>query len=124
MGSVVDMPAQPITVTLTDGQKLDVLKRLRKRYADEVERVEASVVEILTAVAEAEFLTQYVGEQPEVKELRARKAELETLELRRQYLSKLIDRLDAVTPDQPDVKAPPPSGVHPAQPARSGLRRY
>ena len=124
MGSVVAMPAQPITVTLTDGQKLDVLKRLRKRYGDEVERVEASVVEILTAVAEAEFLTQYVGEQPEVKELRARKAELETLELRRQYLSKLIDRLDAVTPDQPDVKAPPPSGVHPAQPARSGLRRY
>ncbi len=117
------MPVQPLTVNLTDGQKIDVLKRFRKRYGDEVEKVEASLVEIMTALAEAEFVTQYVGEQPEVKELRSRKAEIDAFELRRQYLSKLIDRLDSVIPAQPEVHAPLPGGA-PAGGRGSGQRRY
>lgn len=117
------MPAQPLSVTLSDGQKIDVLKRYRKKYGDELAALDAQQVEILTALQEADFMTQYVGEQPEVKELRGRKTELDTIEARRQYLGKLIDRLDAVIPAQPDVHAPLPnssatSGVRP------GLRRY
>lgn len=118
------MPVQPLHVTLTDGQKIDVLKRFRKRYSDEVEKVEASLVEIMTAISEAEFVSQYVGEQPEVKELRVHKAELDTLEQRRQYLSKLIDRLDSVIPAQPEVHAPLPGGAQAGGGARPGLRRY
>jgi hypothetical protein len=99
------MPLQPLSVTLSDGQKIDVLKRFRKKYGDELATVEASVTEILTSIAEAEFMVQYVGEQPEVKDLRARKAELEQFEQRRQYLGKLIERLDGVIPQQPEVHA-------------------
>jgi hypothetical protein len=115
------MPLQPLSATLTDGQKIDVLKRFRKRYGDELEKVENSLLEIMTALAEADFMVQYVGDQPEVRDLRARKAEIDALELRRQYLGKLIDRLDAVIPAQPEVHAPLPGS---STPARPGLRRY
>ena len=116
------MPAQPLAVTLSDGQKIDVLKRFRKKYGDELTALDAQVTEILTAIQEADFMVQYVGEQPEVKELRARKAELDALEARRIYLGKLLDRLDAVIPAQPEVHAPIPNGSSSAQ--RPGLRRY
>jgi hypothetical protein len=124
------MPIQPITVALSSGQKVDVMKRFRKRYGDEMEKIEASITEIMTAVAEAEFMAQYVGEQPEVKELRARKTELEALEARRLYLSKLIDRLDGVIPAQHAVATPNLGNEH-EQPQRErdtglrpALRRY
>ncbi len=117
------MPAQPLAVVLSDGQKIDVLKRYRKKYADELVTLDSQQTEILTALQEADFMTQYVGEQPEVKELRARKSELEVIEARRQYLGKLIDRLDAVIPAQPNVHAPLPNSSASAA-ARPGLRRY
>jgi hypothetical protein len=116
------MPAQPLSVTLSDGQKIDVLKRFRKKYGEELEKIETQVVEILTALQEADFMVQYVGEQPEVKELRARKSELEAHEARRLYLSKLIDRLDAVIPAQPEIHATLAGSS--ASAARPGLRRY
>lgn len=117
------MPAQPLAVTLSDGQKIDVLKRFRKKYDDELALLDAQQTEILTALQEADFMTQYVGEQPEVKEMRGRKAELDVIEARRQYLGKLIDRLDAVIPAQPDVHAPVPNGSN-AGGARPSMRRY
>jgi hypothetical protein len=116
------MPAQPLSVTLSDGQKIDVLKRFRKKYGEELEKIEAQVVEILTALQEADFMVQYVGEQPEVKELRARKSELEAHEARRLYLSKLIDRLDAVIPSQPEIHATLAGSS--ASAVRPGMRRY
>lgn len=120
-GYHLGMPLQTITANLTDGQKIDVLKRFRRKYGEEIEKVEASLVEIMTAIAEADYMVQYVGEQPEVKELRSRKAEIDVLEARRQYLGKLIDRLDAVIPAQPEVHAPLPGA---AGGGRSGVRRY
>jgi len=117
------MPALPLAVTLSDGQKIDVLKRFRKKYGDELTALDSQQTEILTALQEADFMTQYVGEQPEVKEMRGRKTELDTIEARRQYLGKLIDRLDAVIPAQPDVHAPVPNGST-AGAARPGMRRY
>ncbi len=111
------MPLQPLTVTLTDGQKIDALKRFRKLYGDELAQVEVQMTEILTAIAEADHLTQFLGEQPEVKAMKAKQGELAALEQRRAYLGKLLDRLDAVTPPQPEVKAPLPNG---AQPRRTG----
>ena len=36
------MPAQPLAVTLSDGQKIDVLKRFRKKYGDELGLLDAS----------------------------------------------------------------------------------
>jgi hypothetical protein len=116
------MPAQPLSVTLSDGQKIDVLKRFRRKYGEEIEKIEAQMMEILTAVQEADFMVQYVGEQPEVKELRVRKAELEAHEARRQYLAKLIDRLDAVIPAQPEIHASLVGSS--ATAPRPGLRRY
>ena len=115
------MPLQTLAANLTDGQKIDVLKRFRKKYGEELEKIEADLIEIMTAIAEADFMVQYVGDQPEVKELRSRKAELEALELRRQYLGKIIDRLDAVIPAQPEVHAPVPGS---SSGGRAGLRRY
>jgi hypothetical protein len=117
------MPAQPLSVTLSDGQKIDVLKRYRKKYGDELAALDGQEIEILTAIQEADFMTQYVGEQPEVKELRARKTELDVIVARRQYLGKLIDRLDAVIPAQPEVHAPLPNSSA-SSGARPGLRRY
>jgi hypothetical protein len=112
------MPLQPLTVTLTDGQKLDVLKRFRKLYSDELAQVETQMTEILTAIAEADHLGQFLGDQPEVRALKAKQSELAALEQRRTYLGKLLDRLEAVTPAQADVKVPLPSGGAP--PRRGG----
>lgn len=114
------MAQGPITVTLSDWQKLEALKRVRERYQEELVKLEAEIAEILTACAEADHLAQYLGDQPEVVELRARRPEAEAKEKRRQYLLKLIERLDAVIPKVPDVKAPVPGGSKPA----GNLRRY
>src|SRR4051812_31426612 len=97
------MPLKQLTAALSDGQKLATLKRFRTKYSEELEKIEVEMQEIMTSLAEAEFLAQYVGEQPEVLELRARKAELDTKEKRRQYLGKIIDRLDQCIPEQPAV---------------------
>ena len=116
------MPALPLSVTLSDGQKIDVLKRFRKKYGEELEKIEEQMVEILTAIQEADFMVQYVGEQPEVKELRVRKTELEAHEARRQYLAKLLDRLDGVIPTQPEIHATLAGSSTSA--VRPGMRRY
>lgn len=113
------MPQPPIAVTLTDWQKIEALKRARERYQEELTKVEAEITDVLTACAEADFLVQYVGEQPDVKEMRARKPEAEAKEKRRQYLLALIERLDAVIPKQPEVKAPVPGAGKPG-----GLKRF
>jgi hypothetical protein len=111
------MPLKQLNPALSDGQKVAVLKRFRAKYSDELEALEVEMQEILTSLAEAEFLAQYVGEQPEVLELRARKPEFELKEKRRQYLGKIIERLDACIPDQKAVTVPPPAGKAP-------VRRY
>lgn len=113
------MPQPPITVTLSDWQKIEALKRVRERYQDELAKLEAEIGEILTAAAEADFLAQYLGDQPEVKDLRARRPEAEAKEKRRQYLIALIERLDAVIPKQPEVKPSLAGGAKPA-----GIKRY
>lgn len=113
------MAQGPISVTLSDWQKLEALKRVRERYQEEQTKLEVEITEILTACAEADHLAQYLGEQPEVAELRAKKPEAEAKEKRRQYVLKLIERLDAVIPKVPDVKAPAPGAGKPA-----GVRRY
>ncbi len=114
------MPQPPITVALTDWQKIEALKRSRERYAEELVKVESEVTDILTACAEADFLAQYLGDQPEVKELRAKKPDAEVKEKRRQYLIALIERLDAVIPKQADIKAPVPGAGGKA----TGLKRF
>ncbi|MBN8526670.1 MAG: hypothetical protein J0M02_15155 [Planctomycetes bacterium] len=113
------MPQPPLTVALTDWQKIEALKRVRERYQDELTKVEAEITDILTAAAEADFLAQYLGDQPEVKELRARKPDAEAKEKRRQYLIALIERLEAVIPKQPEVK---PALAGAAKPG--GIKRY
>jgi predicted DNA-binding antitoxin AbrB/MazE fold protein len=113
------MPLPPISVTLTDGQKVEALKRIRERYVDELKKLETDVTEILTQVAEAEMLAAYLGEQPEVKELRQRVPELEKKQTRREHLGKLMDRLEQIIPKQAEVAVPPPAGGK-----AGGVRRY
>lgn len=115
------MPTPPLTITLTDGQKIEALKRFRAKYAEELKQLEVTLTDILTNLAEADFLVGYLGEQPEVVELRARKAEAEKHERRRQYLHMIIERLDQVIPQQPavTVAAPNAGGGRPG-----GVRRY
>ncbi len=116
------MPLQPLNVELSKGQQLEALKRFRTRYGEELAKVEAEMESILTSLAEADYLAQFLGDQPEVVELRKRKAEAELLEKRRQYLGKIIDRLDQVIPPQAAVNVPPPAG---AGGGRGGnVRRY
>ncbi len=96
------MPLQPITVALTDGQKLEVLKRFRQRYGDELEKVENEIRTIMTAQAEFAFVAAYIGEQAEVTELKQDESEMTRLEARRVHLSKIIERLDSVLPGRGD----------------------
>jgi F0F1-type ATP synthase alpha subunit len=119
------MPLTPLTVTLSDGQKIAAMKRFRQRYADELAKIEAEMTEILTNLAEADFLAQYLGEQAEIQELRARKADIEAKEVRRQRLGKIIERLDQYTPQQKSVSLPPPNQT-PAggSPKPGGIKRY
>ena len=117
------MSQGPISVTLTDWQKLESLKRIRERYSEELAKLEAEITEIMTACAEADHLAQFLGEQPEVAELRVKRPEAEAKEKRRMYLLKLIERLDQVIPKQPDVKVPTP-GASGASAKAPSLRRF
>lgn len=122
------MPLSPLTVTLSDGQKIEAMKRLRTRYAGQLAEVEEQLVQILTSLQEAEFLSQYVGDQPEIVELRQRQGDCDKLEKRRAYLAALIERLDAYTPKQAEVK--PSLGGEASRPAPgqagkpTSFRRY
>jgi hypothetical protein len=128
------MPVPPLTVTLSDGQKVEAMKRFRVKYAEELGKIDQDLTDVLTALAEADFLSQYLGEQPEIVDLRKRKAEIEVLEKRRQYLSKIIERLDQYTPQQKAVSVAPPNtgggpGGQPPRPgggagAGGGIKRY
>ncbi len=119
------MPLQPLSVTLSDGQKIEVLKRFRAKYAEELKAVDSQLSEVLTNMAEAEYLAAFLGEQPEVIDLRKRKADADVMEKRRQYLGKLIDRLDQIIPPQPAVTvAPPGAGAPAGASGRSNVRRY
>ncbi len=108
------------------------MKRFRVKYAEELGKIDQDLTDVLTALAEADFLSQYLGEQPEIVDLRKRKAEIEALEKRRQYLSKIIERLDQYTPQQKAVSVAPPNaaggpGGQPARPAGGaggGIKRY
>lgn len=118
------MPLQPLAVQLSEGQKKEAMKRFRHKYAEELTKVEADLTDVLTAIAEADFLAQYLGEQPEIKELKKRQAEIETLQQRRLYLGKIIERLDQYTPAEKPVAVPAPSGVGGAAPKPGGIKRY
>ena len=117
------MPLEPLNVALSDGQKIEVLKRFQQRYTEELKKLEVEMTEVMTQLAEADFLGQYLGEQPEVVELRKRKPDLAEMERRRTYLGKIIDRLAQVVPAVPAVKVAPPNAGGPAKPP-AGLRRY
>ena len=114
------MPQPPLAVSLTEWQKIEALKRAQERYQEELTKLESEITDILTACAEADFIAQYLGDQPEVKDLRAKRPEAETKEKRRQYLLALIERLDAVTPKQADIRAAIPGAGGKA----SGLKRF
>lgn len=120
------MPLHPLVITLSDGQKKEAMKRFRHKYAEELTKIESDLSDVLTAIAEAEFLAQYLGEQPEIKELKKRQAEVETLQQRRLYLGKIIDRLDQYTPQEKPVAVPVPSGAGLAggAPKPGGIKRY
>ena len=102
------MPLDPLQVALTDGEKIEVLKRFQQQYKEELVEIETKLADHLRAHAEADFLVQYLGEQPEVLKLKETQDEAAKLEQRRQHLGALIDRLDQVVPKQADValKAP------------------
>jgi len=119
------MPLQPLTITLSDGQKIEALKRSRAKYQEELAQLDADLTEILTAFAEADFLGQYLGEQPEITALKARRPEADKLEKRRQHIGLIIERLDQIIPKQTDVKMPMPgtAGSRPA-PGAGGIRKY
>ena len=102
------MPQPALAVTLSDWQKIEALKRSRERYHEELNKLESDITDILSACAEADFIAQYLGDQPEVKEMRAKKPEADTKEKRRQYVIALIERLDAVIPKQAEIKAAVP----------------
>jgi hypothetical protein len=116
-----------LTVTLTDGQKAEVMKRFRAKYAEDLTKVESDLTDVLTAIAEADYLVQYLGEQPELKELKKRQAEVDALQARRVYLGKIIERLDQYTPQLKPVTVAAPAGS-PGNPGGAakpgGIKRY
>jgi hypothetical protein len=116
---------QPLAVTLSDGQKVEVLKRFRNRYGEKLKEVENELRDILTNLAEADFIAAYLGDQPEVAELRAKKAEVEVLERRRLHLLKIIDRLDKYIPNQPVTPTAPTGNTTMLNPSvKTNLKRY
>ncbi len=57
--------------------------------------------------------------------MKKRQAEVETLQQRRLYLGKIIDRLDQYTPQEKAVAVPVPSGGAAAgAPKPGGIKRY
>jgi hypothetical protein len=118
------MPTDPLTITLSDGQKVEAMKRFRARYADELSKLEATLTEMLTQVAEAEFLMPYLGEQPELVEQRKRKDEADVLQKRRNYLYKIIARLDEYTPQQKPITTQAPGSGGAQAPRPGSMKRY
>lgn len=104
------MPLPPINVQLSNGQQVEVVKRFRLKYSEELEKLENEMRDMLTASTEADFMAKYLGEQPEVIELRNQMKDFDVKEKRRQYLGAIIERLDAVTPKQAPVTVAPPGG--------------
>jgi hypothetical protein len=98
------MALEPLTIELSEGQKTEVLKRFHRSYHAELEKVEGELRQLLTGNAEAEFLAQYIKEQPEVTQLRADPAAIKRLEQRREYLAQLIKVLEHYTPEQKEIK--------------------
>lgn len=92
------MSLPPINAALSDGEKVEALKRFRRLYGDELTAVEAELRRIHLARSEYEFVKQYIGEQPEVKDLLKEQERIDKLEKRRQHLGMLVGRLDAVLP--------------------------
>ena len=92
------MPLQPITVTLTDGQKIEALKRFAQGYEEELTELEQQITNAKTALAELEFLKGYLGDQPEVLSLLEQAEGLDRLEKRRQHVGMLLERLGQVIP--------------------------
>jgi hypothetical protein len=119
------MPLPPLNSELTEGQKIEVMKRFRQRYTEELQKLEAEMTDIITNLGEADHLGQFIGEQPEVVELRKRKTELDALERRRQLLGQIIERLDKYVPQQAalSVSAPNRGGTPTNKPA-GGIKRY
>jgi hypothetical protein len=101
-------PLPPLTNTLSNGQKMEVLKRFRHLYAEELAKIEAEMQNLLINLAEADYMAAFIGEQPEVVSLRASKVALEEKEKRRQTLGKLLERLDQTIPEQVPVAVSPP----------------
>lgn len=105
------------------------MKRFRAKYAEDLTKVESDLTDVLTAIAEADYLVQYLGEQPELKELKKRQAEVDTLQQRRVYLGKIIERLDQYTPPVKPVTVAAPAGS-PGNPGGAsakpggGIKRY
>jgi hypothetical protein len=123
------MSDTPLTVTLSDGQKIEVMKRFRMKYSEKLKEVENELTDILTNLAAADFLAAYLGDQPEVSELRARKGDVETLERRRQHLLKIVDRLDKYIPNQPVTPSAPTGHTTMLNPTvqttgKTGIKRY
>jgi hypothetical protein len=98
------------------------MKRFRARYAEELAKVEAELTDILVNIAEADFLAQYLGDQPEIQELRQHKADIEAKETRRQRLGQIIERLDQYTPQQRQINVPAPNQAGAA--AKPPIKRY
>ena len=103
------MPLEPLNVALTDGEKIEVLKRFQQQYKDELEEIDAKLTELLRGHAEADFVVQYLGEQPEVLKLKENQEEVNKLEQRRQHLGALLERLEQVVPKQADVALQAPA---------------
>lgn len=103
------MALEPMHVELSAGQQVEALKRFRQQYQEQLQELERELTEVLTANAESAFLVKYLGEQPEVVSLRADQERIEKLEKRRQRLHALIERIDAVTPQNKDVKIMAPA---------------
>lgn len=120
------MPLPPLQVTLSDGQKIETLKRFRTTYQEELAKVETELTDILTSLAEADFIGAYLGDQPEVIELRARKVDVEKLERRRQHIGQIMERLLQIIPKQAELHVPPPAagGVRGGGAGGGNVRRY
>ena len=105
------MPLEPLQVSLTSGEQIEVLKRFQQQYTEELEKVDGEILEILRGAAEAEFLQQYIGEQPDVVELRGDQAKLAQLQERRNHIGAILDRLAATIPQQQAVEVKAPSSM-------------
>jgi len=118
------MPLPPLQVTLTDGQKIEALKRFRAKFDEELSKLNLELTDILTNLAEADFVGAYLGDQPEVAELRMHKVDLDKLERRRQHIAMIIERLDQVIPKVPEVHVPAPGTTGGGGGRGGNIKRY